>query len=326
MSAVPEVLIGLAAGDALGGPFEFLTPEEVRARYGDVTGPVERNLGPSPFAPGELTDDTQMALCLLAAYPADDGLVARARAAFRDWLAGRPRDVGALTRAALETDPFAAWKASGFRSCGNGALMRAAASVAAGRRGDDLLADAVLLGAVTHADPRSLLACAVYCAGLRALVDGASYRAAWEEAVESATRLDLEAAVAGPFGAEDAGAVASRRGDALREVWRAVRDAQLGRGAGNGGYAVSTLQTAIAQGAAPSFAEGILPVVRAGDDADTVAAVTGAILAARGLPPPPGWLRDLRCRERFAAWPWGDSIRGEEVLRRLRQACLRAAG
>lgn len=53
----------------LGAPMEFLTPERVRALYGPVDGPVA--VSHAAFDAGEFTDDTQMALCLLAAYPAD---------------------------------------------------------------------------------------------------------------------------------------------------------------------------------------------------------------------------------------------------------------
>ncbi|HSK98137.1 MAG TPA: ADP-ribosylglycohydrolase family protein [Euzebyales bacterium] len=51
-------LFGLAYGDALGGPTEFLTVEEIQRRYGPS--------GPSDLAgdPARVTDDTQMALCV----------------------------------------------------------------------------------------------------------------------------------------------------------------------------------------------------------------------------------------------------------------------
>ena len=36
------VLLGLAVGDALGGPLEFLSAAEIRARYGGPVGRVRR--------------------------------------------------------------------------------------------------------------------------------------------------------------------------------------------------------------------------------------------------------------------------------------------
>lgn len=330
----PEVLLGLAAGDMLGAPMEFMTPARVRAVYGDVVGPVAKSAG--AFEAGEFTDDTQMALCILAAYPADDGLVARAADAFREWAAIGPRDIGNLTRAALATgsDGVSAWIASGRTSCGNGALMRAAASVAAGSRGDALLIETAQLGAITHADPRSVACCVVFCAGLEALAGGgvaSSYADAWNAAIAAAERFDAAGALAG-FGGGGAAARGASYAEEVAVAWSgavaiagaAVRAGLAGRSGGNSGFAVTTLQTAVLHGAAPSFADGVLPVVREGDDADTVAAVTGAILGARGLPPPDAWLVDLRCGERWSAWP--DAAVGLDAVRRIEHACARAAG
>jgi ADP-ribosylglycohydrolase len=51
-------LFGLASGDALGGPTEFLTVEQIHQRYGPG-GPREL-IGD----PALVTDDTQMALAV----------------------------------------------------------------------------------------------------------------------------------------------------------------------------------------------------------------------------------------------------------------------
>lgn len=320
----PDVLLGLAAGDMLGAPMEFMTPARVRAVYGDFVGPVATSAG--AFEAGEFTDDTQMALCILAAYPADGGLVARATAAFREWAAIGPRDIGMLTRAALApgADGVSAWRASGRTSCGNGALMRAAASVAAGSTGQPLLLEAAQLGAITHADPRSIACCVVFCAALDSLMlfeDGVPYADTWESAIAAARKLD----VASVLGADRSYAeeVSASWDEAVEIVGGAVRAGLAGRGGGNSGFAVTTLQTAVKHGAAKSFADGVLPVVREGDDSDTVAAVTGAILGARGLPPPAAWLANLRCGERWSAWP--DAVVGDAAVRRLEHACARAA-
>jgi protein-tyrosine phosphatase len=200
--------------------------------------------------------------------------------------------------------------------------MRAAASVVAGSRGATLVDEALQLGAITHADPRSLVACAVYCAALRALVDGEPYPAAWRGAVAAVSRCDLAGSV-GFFAAGYADEVQERLAAALGLVAAAVERGVAGEAAGNSGYVVTTLQSAVAAGAAASFAEGILPVVARGDDADTVAAITGAILAARGRMPPPAWLLDLRGSRRFAAWP--TAAHGPAALSAMERAALRAS-
>lgn len=318
-----NVLIGLTAGDMLGAPMEFLAPSQVRAEYGVVNGPVPVNRGPSPFAPGEFTDDTQLALCLLAAYPRDEGLAGRARAAMVEWLRAKPRDVGSLTKQALQSDAVSAWHASGRKSCGNGALMRAAASVAAGRTGTELLVDAALLGALTHADPRSIATCVVLCAALEALLRDESYDDAWRAALDAAGRFDASDAVRS-LGAKYASEVAAAWPAAVGAIRDAVHAGLRGEDGGNSGFAVTTLQTAVRHGGAPDFAAGVLPIVREGDDADTVAAVAGAVLGARAKVPPDAWLATLRCGERWSAWP--AAATGPDAVERLRQACRRAAG
>ena len=66
MSPRLAVLLGQAVGDALGAGTEFQTPQEISQKYGEVTGYVQ---GVNyDFAPGEFTDDTHMALCILGGY------------------------------------------------------------------------------------------------------------------------------------------------------------------------------------------------------------------------------------------------------------------
>lgn len=321
MPANPGILLGLAAGDMLGAPMEFMTSARVRELYGPVDGPVAVSHG--AFDAGEFTDDTQMALCLLAAYPADANLAARALAECRAWRASGPRDIGLLTDRALASDSLTAWEHSGRQSCGNGALMRAAASVAAGSSGVPLLREAAQLSAITHADPRSIAACMIFCDALAALIRGVDYSQAWRAAIDAAARFDVEEALQ-PFGADYARETRSTWTATITTVAAHVHAGLTPASGGNSGFALTTLQTAIAHGAAGTFADGTLPIVRAGDDSDTVAAVTGAILGARGLLPPPEWLSNLRCGERWPAWP-NDAL-GEACLQRLRAACLRAAG
>jgi len=88
---------GLAIGDALGATVEFMTPREIRHRYG-----VHRDIiggGWLRLRKGEVTDDTEMSLALgrsiLQQGRAD---AAAAAEAFSDWMRGRPRDVGNTVR------------------------------------------------------------------------------------------------------------------------------------------------------------------------------------------------------------------------------------
>ena len=75
------VLLGQAVGDALGVPYEFGTPPADGR-------PVMKGGGLGPYAPGEWSDDTQMAVC-----------VAEVAATGVDYIA-----VGALTHSAPVLD------------------------------------------------------------------------------------------------------------------------------------------------------------------------------------------------------------------------------
>ncbi len=82
--------LGLAIGDALGATVEFLTPREIRARYGvhrDIVGGGWLNL-----PAGQVTDDTTMALALGEAILGADGEVRGedCARAFDAWMRARP--------------------------------------------------------------------------------------------------------------------------------------------------------------------------------------------------------------------------------------------
>ncbi|MEI2616902.1 MAG: ADP-ribosylglycohydrolase family protein [Thermomicrobiales bacterium] len=95
------VMLGMAAGDALGATVEFQTPAQIAEQYG-----VHRAIiggGWLDLAPGEITDDTQMALCIARSFVArgrfdPDDVAAR----FVEWFHSHPKDIGNTTRFALE--------------------------------------------------------------------------------------------------------------------------------------------------------------------------------------------------------------------------------
>ncbi len=141
------VLLGQAIGDALGVPYEFA---------GRITAGEARMVGGGlgPYAPGEWSDDTQMAVCIarVTATGADLGTDAALDAvaqAFLDWQARGASDIGAQTSAVLHgarrgAGPLAqrmtaaALDAARAGRAGNGALMRTGVVglVAGGPAGD----------------------------------------------------------------------------------------------------------------------------------------------------------------------------------------------
>src|SRR5437660_7874870 len=88
-------LLGAAAGEALGAPHENKTADQV--------GTVREITGGGIWAAGEPTDDIDLTLILLRSVVARKKLdVDDVAHSFVKWFAGKPKDIGNLTRAALE--------------------------------------------------------------------------------------------------------------------------------------------------------------------------------------------------------------------------------
>ncbi len=88
--------LGLAVGDALGAPVEFLTAREIahKGTHTDMTGG-----GWLKLKPGQITDDTEMSLCLGRAWIESQGWDAACAANhLAAWLKRHPIDVGNTCR------------------------------------------------------------------------------------------------------------------------------------------------------------------------------------------------------------------------------------
>ncbi len=153
--------LGLAIGDALGAPVEFMTSGEIKAKYGILKEIVGG--GWLRLKPGQVTDDTEMALCIARGVVSCQGwnLTVIAQQ-FARWLKSKPVDVGDTCRRGirdfmlkgqLET-PFNSWDG------GNGAVMRLL-PVAIMTMGDEALLReyAVAQARITHNHPLSDAAC-----------------------------------------------------------------------------------------------------------------------------------------------------------------------
>lgn len=310
------LLLGTALGDAIGLPFEGLSPQRVarRLRRGRPLG--HRLL----LGRGLTSDDTEHA-CLVAQslleHPADPAAFRRALARrLRWWLAGMPAGVGlaslrATTRLWLGWSP----ERSGVASAGNGPAMRAPL-LGACLRDRETLAEFVQASTrLTHTDPRAEQgALAVAIAARQAVSTPAGTRidhaAALDEILTSVTHIELAAALRMMTQALE-------RGDpAARLV------ADLGSRRGVSGYVVHTVPVALYLWLAHEgdLREAVTEAVRLGGDTDTVAAITGALCGATqgepgipkdwlaGLwewPRTPGWMCEVasRLRRQFHAEP-----------------------
>src|SRR4051794_16107050 len=179
------VLLAQACGDALGVPYEF------KARLRDEDQPQMIGGGLGPYAPGEYSDDTQMAVCIarVAATGADlrsDDALDSIAEAFLDWRFNGASDVGIQTSAVLsaarrgEGRPAERMRAAARalheqtgKTAGNGALMRTA-PVALAHLGDDeaMTAAARAVAELTHGDPLAGDSCVLWCIAIdRAIRD-----------------------------------------------------------------------------------------------------------------------------------------------------------
>jgi ADP-ribosyl-[dinitrogen reductase] hydrolase len=150
-------VVGAAVGDALGAPFEFAMAGEFGRRFAaPVIGGTGEMVGGGVFgwAPGEFTDDTQMAIALAEALLAHGGYDPdRVWEWFRTWVE-TARDVGTRTGASLAHADWRSVPKNTSHSAGNGALMRAFPLALAFGGADRETTRAVVLhqAALTHPD------------------------------------------------------------------------------------------------------------------------------------------------------------------------------
>jgi ADP-ribosyl-[dinitrogen reductase] hydrolase len=152
---------GLAVGDALGAAVEFMTPGEIRSKYGCLREIIGG--GWLRLKPGQVTDDTEMSLCIARAVVNSGGWSLTAIAEnFAAWLRSKPVDVGDTCRRGIRNfmlhgrieTPYNQWDA------GNGACMRMLPVALFTLGNDELLRKcAIEQGHITHNHPLSDAAC-----------------------------------------------------------------------------------------------------------------------------------------------------------------------
>lgn len=265
------VLLGIACGDALGAPVEFMTPGEIGAKHGRLNEMVGG--GWLRLKPGQVTDDTEMTLCLARSLVAcGEWNLTDIATRFASWLRSKPVDVGDTCRRGIRNfmlkgelaTPFNQWDA------GNGALMRMGGVPLFTLGDDDLMQRcAVAQAHLTHNHPLSDAACITYGRMVHLALRGAS------------------------------------RSRLLREADRLVADLPVFRfdpypGLATG-YVVDTMQTVLHHFfRSRSFEECVVSVANQGGDADTTAAIAGGLAGAYyGLEEIPArWLKKLDKRYR----------------------------
>ena len=185
-------LAGLALGDALGMPTQAMSPEQIRAVYGRITGLVDGDAS-QPYAPGmpagSTTDDTEQALLIASLLvrgrgtssgrvALDAGEFAHALLAWEDSMIQRgsldllgPSTKAALERVRAGEDPLTV----GGAGTTNGAAMRVTPiGIAMPTVDPEAFADAVWSSCqVTHATRQGFQSAALVAAAVSFGIDAA---------------------------------------------------------------------------------------------------------------------------------------------------------
>ncbi|RYX81797.1 hypothetical protein EON83_22320 [bacterium] len=302
-SRIEGAFLGLAVGDALGAPLEFLPPVVAQQRFGTLTEMV----GNSIWDPGEWTDDTAMTLgvargILAGANGGDEIEVTGAE--FLKW-STTAKDVGSTITATFRNlDSYDDWfdaarntpQAMRGEAGGNGSLMRILPVALAFPNRDEMLHHSALHSAMTHHDSQAEVCCALYCLWVSRLLNGEGKREAWRAALNEAKNLKrYDERTAGPEPLPD-------------EFWPRLEDIenlkfeQL-QPSGYAGYVVECLEAAVwCVLNFDSYEETIVKIVNLAGEADTLGAVAGGAAGTiYGLEAiPKRWLDALYEREELA--------------------------
>ena len=256
--------VGLAVGDALGAPLEFLSRHEVRKRYPEgLRDMIDSRL----WKKGEYTDDTQMALLIAESLLQRNGFLASDLAQrFQTW-SRTAKDVGIQTRAVVNMagyvrDPEGCSSqyhaAHPDSSAGNGALMRCAPAALFCLDSLDRLVEVSRASArVTHHDPKAQSSCVI----LNAWIQAAICRGTRDGRAEAIALLN----------------------ETERSAWHRLAQIETYKedDIKSSGYTVHTLEAAAWSFlTTESYEEAVIRAANLGDDADTVASVCGALAGA----------------------------------------------
>ncbi|KAL7949737.1 ADP-ribosylglycohydrolase domain-containing protein [Trichoderma barbatum] len=193
-------LFGSALGDAIGLYTEFLSGDMARLAYlsqkftlcppSEAT-PFRRDAHRDPNVPGEWTDDTDHAMCILLSYLHKDGKeldpqdfanrlhiwVRMGLRALDTLPLGLGRTVGAIVRSKTYLDDPEGtarkhWRNTNCKVAPNGSIMRThpLGLICIHKTLDETFQIAADYSVVTHVDPRCIISCAIGTAVIRGLV------------------------------------------------------------------------------------------------------------------------------------------------------------
>ncbi len=264
-------LLGLAVGDALGAPLEFLVPGSFP--------PIDDMVGGGSFdvMPGQWTDDTSMALCLAQSLIEQQGFngVDQLQKYVRWWREGyfssidECFDIGNTTLEALmqfekTSEPYCG--STDPRSAGNGSIMRLApVPMFYAKSPAEAIERSAESSRTTHQTITAVDACRYFGALLVGAINGVSREELLGEYYSPIPGYWDENPLVEEIKEIAAGSFKHRQPPEIQ----------------GSGYVVKSLEAALwAFYNSPTFREGCLLAVNLGMDADTTGAVYGQLAGA----------------------------------------------
>ncbi len=288
------VLFGQAVGDALGIGTEFLSRAEVDFtfpnglhNYSDlrffskITNEFEQ-LDDPRWSPGDWTDDTDQMLCILDSIITHQSInIYDIAARFHHWAQTDGFGIGGTIYNVIHHSEFLKnphlaseeyWESKGRKSAPNGGVMRTSPlGIWQYLEPEKVRFNAETVCRITHADPRCIGSCVAVCLAISQLLQG-------EQDLDKL--VDAIAKEVEEYHPEMNTYFQKTQADSI-----AVLDLDEGLNSHEKvtyGYTLKTLAAGFwALRHAKTFTEGILTIIHEGGDADTNAAVAGALLGAR---------------------------------------------
>lgn len=190
-------MFGLAIGDALGCTVEFMKPEHIKRVFGihkEIVGG-----GVFHFEKGEVTDDTDMSLCVAKGIIKEPfNPIPEIGQEFLNWLDSNPKDVGMTVRQSLinyihmedwEEASLKTHLSLNGKSAGNGSLMRCLPIGIAYTDKHRITRLSVKQSRLTHYDELAAEYCVLYNQISRMILEGTSLKDSLLHSLSNSTSL-----------------------------------------------------------------------------------------------------------------------------------------
>lgn len=316
-------MIGLAVGDALGAPVEFMRLSEIRRRYGPAG--IRDFQAWGGFPPGSYTDDTQMSLatavgCIRAQQRfVDRGLCHPASVVYyryQEWLATQEdatqqRAPGNTCLRALRGGKMGTIEKPINNSKGCGGVMRTAPAGLAFDRGS-AFQNGAEFAALTHGHPSGFLSGGVLAEMIALLLEGATLSDAVRDSLEPLTsHVGHEETMGKTLQACE---LVESSGD--------VDDAIRSLGEGWVGEEALAISVYCSLRFPENFEKAVIAAVNHSGDSDSTGSITGAIMGTLiGINGIPGrWVKNVEnakhiekiANDLYRACRLGDELSYEE--------------